>query len=78
MYSKDCLGSYTVNGEWISSQEYLSTYCNKAEATASVKDELMQSKLNILRAIRALIEMYRYGNHQHLVAKFENLVSQIF
>lgn len=78
MYSKDCLGSYTVNGEWISSQEYLSSYCNKAEATASVKDELMQSKLNILRAIRALIEMYRYGNHQHLVAKFENLVSQIF
>lgn len=66
-----------MNGEWISSQDNLSAYCIKPEGTASVKDELMQSKSNILRAIRALIEMYRYGNHQHLVAKFENLVSQI-
>lgn len=77
LYTKDCLSSYTVNGEWISSQDNLAAYCIKAEGIASVKDELMQSKSNILRAIRALIEMYRYGNHQHLVAKFENLVSQI-
>lgn len=77
MYSKDCLGSYTLNGEWISSQDYLADYINKREVTASVKDELMQSRSNILRAVRALIEMYRYGNHQHLVVKFENLVSQI-
>lgn len=61
LYTKDCSGSYAVNGEWISSQDNLAAYYIKPAGTASVKDELMQSKSNILRAVRALIEMYRYG-----------------
>eukprot|EP01018_Ginkgo_biloba_P012791 Gb_25010 [translate_table: standard] len=73
-----CLGYCTSYSEQqISSQNQPPNNCREDDVAASLREELMRKKESILRATRALINMYHCANQQSIIPKFEHLISQI-